>query len=49
MLWETNPGRRDAPLVYNLAAPMRLLRLLGPSMAEKPYAVVINVSSVAGL
>ena len=28
---------------------MRLTRLLGPSMAEKGNAVVINISSVAGL
>jgi NAD(P)-dependent dehydrogenase (short-subunit alcohol dehydrogenase family) len=46
---ENDPDDWDAMLAVNLAAPMRLLRLLGPGMAAKPDAVVINISSVAGL
>lgn len=46
---EQDPDDWDAMLKVNLAAPMRLFRLLGPSMAEKGNAVVINISSVAGL
>ena len=36
-------------LKVNLAAPMRLVRLLGPSMAKKGNAVIINISSIAGI
>ncbi len=40
----------DTMLAVNLAAPMRLVHLLGPSMAEQGgSAVIINISSVAGL
>lgn len=46
---ETDPDDFETMLAVNLAAPMRLTRLLGPSMAEKGNAVVINISSVAGI
>jgi len=46
---DDNPDEWDTMLAVNLAAPMRLVRLLGPSMAEKGNGVIINVSSVAGL
>jgi len=46
---EQDPEDWDAMLKVNVAAPMRLVRLLGPSMAKKGNAIVINISSVAGL
>jgi len=47
--FENDPDDWDTMLAVNLAAPMRLVRLLGPSMAEKGNGVIINISSVAGL
>jgi len=46
---ENDPDEWDTMLAVNLAAPMRLVRLLGPGMAEKGNGVIINISSVAGL
>lgn len=38
----------DKLLYLNLAAPMRLTRVLAPAMAKKGDCVIINISSVAG-
>ena len=39
----------DTMLAVNLAAPMRLVRLLGPGMVGKRDPVILNISSISGV
>ena len=36
-------------LAVNLAAPMRLVRLLGPGMVGQRDPVILNISSISGV
>ena len=39
----------DTMLAVNLAAPMRLVRLLGPGMVGERDPVILNISSISGV
>ncbi|CAD7703159.1 unnamed protein product [Ostreobium quekettii] len=45
---EGDPDEFDKMIAINLAAPMRLTRLLAPKMVEQQDGVIINMSSVYG-